>query len=138
LGSLTGGERASPGLRPSLRCRGLAGIDIVVEATGLRLKYSFELRPGADVGRIRLACDGTTALHLKDGALLLETPLGSLVDAAPIAWQDTAAERRAIEARYLVDAEGSVGFDVACFDPDLPLILDPAIIAYATSVSLRG
>lgn len=105
-----------------------AGIDLHVTGseTGV-LKYEFRAAPGADLSQIRIALDGIDSLSVDDdGSLRIESPLGTLRDAAPVAWQERDGDRRTIQARfevldartYCIALDGEV-------DPDLALVIDP-------------
>jgi hypothetical protein len=70
------------------------GIDLVYQGTVNRLKYEFQVAPGADPRSIRLRCRGVTSLSTTDsGALRIETPEDSFEDAPPEAWQEIDGRR---------------------------------------------
>ncbi|MCC6908615.1 MAG: SBBP repeat-containing protein [Phycisphaerales bacterium] len=104
------------------------GIDLHVtggKAGGL--KYEFHCAPGADYAQIRIHYDGIEMLAIDDaGDLRIETAMGSMRDAAPVAWQTSPAEPLAtgftqIDARtYAFEVRDEV-------DPAQPLIIDPEI-----------
>src|SRR5262245_7104218 len=65
-----------------------AGTDLALRGDAGQLKYEFRLDPGADPSAIRLNYEGADALHLaRDGSLLIDTAIGTLKDAAPVAFQ---------------------------------------------------
>lgn len=108
------------------------GIDLVVRARAAELKYEFVVRPGARPSDIRLAYAGADRVTLdRDGALLVETAVGTVRDAAPVSWQDVGGERIPVESRYLpprADGEASsYGFAVGAYDPAEPLVIDPGV-----------
>jgi uncharacterized protein (TIGR03437 family) len=45
----------------------------------------------------------------------------------PIAYQNTAAGRKAVECQFRLDLSGKVGFAIASFDRTRPLIIDPVL-----------
>lgn len=113
------------------------GIDLIYTLHDNQLKYQFVIQPGADPARIRLAYRGTTAVRLTDtGQLEVSSPVGSFVDQAPHAYQETGGRGVPVEAVYHLAepaANGTVeyGFQLGAYDPTRPLVLDPAVILYA-------
>jgi hypothetical protein len=108
------------------------GIDLVFRGADGQLKYEFLLRPRAKIAAIRLAFRGAEGLSLdRDGNLLVKTPLGTLTDARPIAYQELGGERVPVESRFLPHPdprqEGAYGFAVGAYDSRQPLVIDPGL-----------
>ena len=60
------------------------GIDLVYSGTSDRLKYTFEIKPGADTRAIQLAYRGVEDIRIDaQNRLVVETPGGILLDDAP-------------------------------------------------------
>ncbi len=135
------------------------GIDLIYSGTVHRLKYDFIVHPGADPARIRLACRGADGVAVtSSGQLELTTPLGTLRDEMPKAWQEREDGRQedvavayalngpaGVEVAALASGEeGSVppvrldpsqhrqvyGFTVGDYDRTRTLVLDPEILVY--------
>jgi hypothetical protein len=110
------------------------GIDMVFRGQGGRLKYEFQVAPGADPSRIRLAYRGAGGLSLgRGGELLIKTPLGTLRDSRPRSYQRIRGERGAIKSSYALRRGGSTyGFALgASYDPRRRLVIDPSLV-YST------
>jgi hypothetical protein len=115
------------------------GIDLKYEGTASTLKGTYTLAPGADPARIRWRYDGlSTATVDADGNLQIRYPPAdangqalTLIEQAPVAWQEIAGERRPVAAQYRVAADGTVSFGLGSFDPAQPLTIDPTL-TYAT------
>src|SRR5439155_5052759 len=109
------------------------GIDLVFSGRAGRLKYEFLVKPGARPSAIRLAYRGAKGLRLGDaGALLIQTPVGTLRDAAPQGFQRIGGKRFPVKSRYSLAPGGSVyGFKVSSYDRSRPLVIDPGL-AYST------
>jgi hypothetical protein len=128
------------------------GIDLVYRGTQGRLKSEFYLAPGADPDTIQLAYQGVKDVRLgQDGALMLQTPLGELIEEAPLAYQEVNGVRHIIPGGYVLlppsppaslpGGEGSgvrgegrtyrVAFRVGAYNPALPLVIDPEL-AFST------
>jgi Beta-propeller repeat len=122
----------------AVRYRGLyPGIDQVFYGAQTRLEYDFVVAAAADPNAIRLAFSGAKSLSLgRGGELLLALPGGTLRQPRPVAYQEVAGERRAVEARYSLD-RGHVGFAIGRYDHARPLVIDPKI-DYATYLGRQG
>jgi hypothetical protein len=103
------------------------GIDLVYRGTEGVLKREFVVDPGADPGQILLDYSGIEAVALRDGALVLETALGELIEAAPIIYQDIEGDRVSVAGQYQLLGEGQVGFELGAYDPNYALIIDPTL-----------
>ena len=109
------------------------GIDLAFSGTSNRLKYEFVLQPGADPSLIRLAYRGATGLELNAlGQLQVFTPLGSLHDDCPYAYQELDGQRTPVDVGYQLDQScpHSYSFCLGDYDRNRALILDPALYLY--------
>ena len=119
--------------------RGLyRGIDMSFGGSGSLLKSEFLLQPGADAGLIRLKYSGAKSVSLDlDGSLVFELADGKLREAPPIVYQDIRGRRVPVAASYKLSGGGVAGFDIREYDPDFPLVIDPAI-SYSTYLGGSG
>lgn len=120
------------------------GITLTYRGTQDRLKYTFEVQPGADPSQIRLAYQGVTRLTVNPaGEMEVETPAGGFRDAAPIAYQDIEGERVPVQTTYALREGASAssaqqyGFALAAYDPRYPLVIDPSVFVYAGFIGSR-
>jgi len=68
---------------------------------------------------------GVNDIHLRDdGALILETPLGELIDNAPIVYQDINGQRVNVPAAYNILGNGKVNFSLGDFESTQPLVIE--------------
>src|SRR5262245_44578585 len=108
------------------------GIDVVYYGNQRQLEFDFIIAPGANHRSIALAFDGSKHLTVdRQGNLLVGTSAGTLVQHAPVIYQEEAGKRRIVRGGYVIRRSGRVGFDVGSHDPHLPLIIDP-VLTYAT------
>jgi hypothetical protein len=119
------------------------GIDLVYSGTVDRLKYHFEVKPGADPRRIRLAYRGASALTATAaGQLEVVTPVRTFHDDRPAAWQEVDGRRVEVSAAYALEPGSAesrpYGFTLGAYDPGRPLLLDPAVIVYAGYIGGSG
>lgn len=110
------------------------GIDQVFygEKGASGLEYDFVVAPGADPSVIRVAFEGGARPRLDDqGALIVETAAGTVVQRPPHSYQRVEGARRTVRSRYILDGAGHVGFLVGRYDPRRTLIIDP-VVSYST------
>jgi hypothetical protein len=109
------------------------GIDMMLRAEAGTFKYEFRVQPGARISDIRLAYSGANGVELDGGGgLLVQTPLGVMRDAAPVAYQGVGGTRALVASRYELarsaSGEAEYGFVVgAGYDPDRALVIDPGL-----------
>lgn len=114
------------------------GIDLLLEAAGQQVKGTYQVAPGANPGAIRLRHTGAESLRIDaEGRLVVHTPAGDLIDAAPVAWQHIDGQRCDVPVAFALcdagDGDGSVdvSFDIGPHDPTVELLIDPAVIVQA-------
>jgi hypothetical protein len=108
------------------------GIDLVYYGNQRQLEYDLVVAPGGDPAQIRIAFEGSEHIEIdKDGNLALRTGTGDVAFQRPVVYQLVEEEKRIIEGRYVRTAERQVGFMVAAYDPQKPLVIDP-VLSYAT------
>ncbi len=112
------------------------GIDVAWYGTpNGQVEYDFLLDPGADAGAIRLRFDGADSIRLDDGELVLGTALGPLVQHPPRTYQPVEGGPAVpVASGFVLDADGTVRFQVGAHDPRLPLVIDPLLTHYSTFV----
>jgi hypothetical protein len=97
-----------------------------------------------------MAYAGLRSLTMRaDGALILDTPLGQLIEEAPLIYQQVDGQRREVQGRYTIlpslplGGAGQpgqvqrVGFRVSGYDPALSLVIDP-VLAFSTYLGGSG
>jgi len=119
------------------------GIDVVYSGDGGHLKTTFHVQPGADPRRIELAYQGATGVILTDaGRLAVQTPVGGFEEDRPVVYQEIEGQRVPVEARYTLaqagEGEWRYGFALGDYDPNRPLIIDPAILVYCGYIGGSG
>jgi hypothetical protein len=109
------------------------GIDLVYYGNQRQLEYDFIVAPGADPERIVLDFQGAEHLEIDaQGDLVLHTAAGPIRQRKPIIYQEIDGVRREVEGGYAVTGTNRVGFQVAAYDADQPLVIDPVLLAYST------
>ncbi|MEQ1759726.1 MAG: MBG domain-containing protein [Vicinamibacterales bacterium] len=107
------------------------GIDIAYYGNQSQLEYDFIVEPGADPEQIRMRFDGAERVSV-DAAGDLQIEIGghTIVQRAPVIYQEIDGARSAVDGGYVV-SEGEVAFRLARFDEGRPLVIDP-ILVYST------
>ncbi|MDY7076352.1 MAG: SBBP repeat-containing protein, partial [Chloroflexota bacterium] len=115
------------------------GIDLRYDGVNGQLKGTYVVAPGADPSLIRWHHDGATGVRLdeKTGDLLIGLADSTLIENAPIAWQEIEGQRIFVVASYVLAEDGSVGFAVGEYDRTQPLTIDPTLI-YSTYLGGSG
>lgn len=105
------------------------GIDLHVEndATG-NVKYEFHLEAGTSPKAIAWHYEGVDEVTIKHGELIVQTSLGSMIEARPYAYQLIDGKEKQVSCRYELD-DGTVRFVFPDgYDSSLPLVIDPTLI----------
>lgn len=98
------------------------GIDLKYYSTDGRLKYDYIVAPGTSADVIRLEVHGAQVSLLPDGSVKLSTPLGDLIEEAPVCFQ----QGKAIKASWTLSGK-TLSFDIPDRDPNVELVIDPSI-----------
>ena len=108
------------------------GVDLVYYGKEQRIEYDFVVAPGADYGKIKLEIRGAKRLRIDDnGDLVLTTLVGTVRQRKPLVYQDIDGARREIAARYILDRNRQVRFELGKYDAGKPLVIDP-VLDYST------
>lgn len=107
------------------------GIDMVYYGNQRELEYDFVVAPGADPQAIKLAFQGVDKIKINPrGDLILDTHGEQLVQRKPLIYQEISGKRRVVAGSYVLK-DKQVGFQIAGYDTQKPLIIDP-VLAYST------
>lgn len=103
------------------------GIDLKWYQKNGTLKYDYLVAPGANYKQIQLEIKGAILKLQKNGSLLLKTPLGEIIEQAPVVFQNG----KTLKSRYVLK-NNVLSFEVENYDPTKELIIDPIIRVYGT------
>ncbi|MCJ7588221.1 MAG: SBBP repeat-containing protein [Candidatus Aminicenantes bacterium] len=107
------------------------GIDLVYNGGAGVLKGTFLVAPGANPSLVGWFYEGASRVELSKGELLIgadesgQNPL--FVERRPVAWQTVDSKRTAVDARYVVHPDSSIGFALGAYDAAQPLEIDPTL-----------
>ncbi len=104
------------------------GIDLHIASEGRNIKYDFIVNAGANADDIQLAFEGTDALDIKDGNLLITTSVGTIQEMAPYAYQYINGERKEVPCKYRLKNNVLTYNFTKGYDKNHALIIDPQIV----------
>ena len=99
-----------------------------------RLEYDFIVEAGADTSLIRIDMTGASDTRIAENGDLLVVLSESGTEIrfqAPYSYQDTESGRQTVDSRYIIHADGTVGFELGDYDTSKTLVIDP-ILDYGT------
>ncbi|NQU48593.1 MAG: SBBP repeat-containing protein [Planctomycetes bacterium] len=108
------------------------GIDLRVDASEQKLKYSFHLDAGVTPENLVIDFTGVDSVEIQsDGGLIVTKGGAQFTDASPTAWQIGANGQQPVEVQFKKSrAATAVELVVGSFDPNLALIVDPEVILF--------
>lgn len=113
------------------------GIDLVYYGKQGQLEYDFQVAAGADPKTIQLQFEGSRALRMAGGDLIVSAGDGDVRLQAPRVYQSGKAGEEAVDGRFVLLADNRVGFEVGAYDRARPLVIDP-ILSYSTYLGGTG
>lgn len=105
------------------------GVDLVLDGTEKKFKYSFKLKPGADPNDISWSISGANGVVLKDDAVNVITDFGNIMEEQPLAWNvDASGNRVPVEVRYELENDVLRYAFPNGYDESLELVIDPYLV----------
>lgn len=109
-------------------------IDFEFLTNDRQLKYNFIVKAGSDPKSIQLQYNGARSVKIKEGALYIETSIGTVMEEKPYAYQVTNTGTVQVPCVFKVSGD-VVSFEVTAYDKKLDLIIDPTLVFAAQSGS---
>jgi hypothetical protein len=103
------------------------GVDVVFMGVGPAWRYDVVVAPGADVRQLAWRIHGANARIGERGELLLVTDVGTIRQSVPYAYQQVGTERRQVAARFRIEEENRLAFDLGHYDPQYSVVIDPTV-----------
>jgi len=103
------------------------GIDLeCLSGVQTRFKYNFIVKPGADMGQIRMRIDGATEINETDGNLTLHNSINTIEEKIPASFFSVESETTEIQVEFHNIHDNLFGFSTSTEIPaDAILIIDP-------------
>ena len=121
--------RWAEGVKPFEKAKLLSmyeGIDVLLYSKGASLKYDAKIAPHADPNQFQLRYEGIDHLELREGALVLQTALGEVIENKPFAYQLIDGKLLEVECAYVLEGD-VLRFELGEYDPNFALTIDPEI-----------
>ncbi|MBN2572812.1 MAG: SBBP repeat-containing protein [Ignavibacteriales bacterium] len=97
---------------------------------GYNLRYDYNLKPFADISKIKFSVEGAESYYVnQDGELVIKTDIGNVINGKIFAYQENGKE---IECIFSMNDDGSIGFKTEEYDEYLALVIDPLV--YSTFI----
>ena len=110
------------------------GIDVVFRTGRNRIKYDVIVKPYADPRAVKFAYRGASdAVVADDGSLRIHTRAGTIVEDAPVGYQEINGKRLDVRLAFRVEKQDErfvVSFATGEYDRTVSLVIDPAYIVY--------
>lgn len=114
------------------------GIDVAFYGTQRALEYDFVVAPGSDPAQLAVTIEGADKLELTpNGDLLLHVGTATVMQRAPVSFQDEGRSQRRVQSRYVLKGGHQIGFAVDEYDRAQALVIDP-VIDYSTFLGGTG
>lgn len=110
------------------------GIDLIIHSNpnGSGIKYDLVLQPGADPSQIKYLYKGASSSRINsEQQLKVETPLGNILELAPVSYQIINEKKINISSRF-VNNNGLIGFAAESYNKNQTLIIDPGTLVWST------
>jgi hypothetical protein len=114
-----------------------SGIDLIYYGTQHQLEYDFVVAPGADPRQIQFDVQGARGIHRdKNGDLMFKLKQGEVRWRKPVIYQKKDGARQLVDGNYVIH-QHQVGFEVAAYDKERTLVIDPTLV-YSTYLGGSG
>ena len=108
------------------------GIDLTYYGERSKLEFDFIVAPESNPAPINLAFSGAQSVATDaSGNLAIASAAGDVVLHKPVAYQQHDGARELIDARFVLEANNQVTFELGSYDHSRELVIDPSV-TYAT------
>jgi hypothetical protein len=102
------------------------------------LEYDFVVAPNAEPERIKLQVEGSESLTIaSNGDLVINTPVGNVIEKAPIIYQEIDGARHPVKGGYVLRGKSGIAFKVEAYDRRQLLVIVP-LLTYASYLGGSG
>jgi hypothetical protein len=118
------------------------GVDLKFYGAGQELEYDIIVQPGANPSQVRFRLEGIKSLAVTPaGDLAVTLPGGQhFLQKKPLVYQESQGQRVPRDGHFKVYPRGAAweyGFEVAAYDPNQALVIDP-LVTYSTCIGGSG
>lgn len=111
------------------------GVDLNLSTGEHGLELDYLLQPGANPQDIQVQFEGAEDIYLQGEALVVETTVGKMMEAPPVAYQQNAAgEWEELPCRFVLnEATQTAGYTFPeGYDSTKTLLIDPPVLVFST------
>jgi len=116
------------------------GIDMKFYGDNRQLEYDIIVGPGADPSKVKFSYTGIRGLKVTEaGDLEITLKEGRIIQKRPYIYQQIAGKKTVVRGSFKIEnsAPFSYGFELASYNKDYPLIIDPVLV-YSTYLGGSG
>ena len=104
------------------------GIDLVLDGSESKFKYSFIVEPGKDASVISYTIDGADRVYLEEGSLHVKNRFGEIIEEKPVAWTEHEGRRKKVDVEFSLNGN-TVSFHFPDgYDHSETLVIDPYLV----------
>lgn len=103
-------------------------IDLKFYSSNTDIKYDVIVRAGANASAIELEYEGADNLSIKDGALLMQLSVGTIVEQKPYAYQMIEGKETEVACKFILKKNKISFYFPQGYDKSHLLIIDPTLI----------
>jgi gliding motility-associated-like protein len=104
-------------------------IDVDVYSKSTNLKYDIIIKPGANIGMIKMLYEGVENIYLEGGNLHITTSVNEVIEQKPFSYQVINGKKIEIPCRFIME-NNKIAFQVSeNYNRNYDLIIDPVIVA---------
>jgi PKD repeat protein len=104
------------------------GIDMKLYSNEQNTEYDFIVNPGIDASQINMLFEGVNSISLAGSNLQIVTSINTMTQLAPFAYQMINGNQVAVSCNYVLNGN-NVSFSLGSYDANLPLVIDPVLVA---------
>ncbi len=105
------------------------GVDIQYYGTGSKLKYDFIVAPGSEPSQIRMRYNGQRSIRMDGENLSIDLGFMQVKEVIPSSYQVHNGVKQEVKCRFLLSGNEVTFVFPDGFDAQLPLIIDPVVMA---------
>lgn len=105
------------------------GTDIQYYGSGSKLKYDFIVAPGSDPSQIKMRYNGQRSIQMDGENLLIDLGFMQIKEVIPSSYQIRNGVKEEVKCRFLLTGTEVTFVFPEGFDTQLPLIIDPVVMA---------
>ena len=114
------------------------GVKLAFHGAQGQMEFDFIVAPGANPRPIDLQFNGAKSIQTDDSGNLVVSSAGNdVVLHKPIAYQEQGGSAQPVSARFMLEANNRVSFELGAYDHTRELVIDPSV-SYAYSTYLGG